>query len=695
MTEAYSLLKAPAHQATTDDRWIDVTTAAQLIGKDVSNIRRKAAELLAGQGLARLNTWTTGRKPFWEINSAADPKLTPGAVIQVGPPVEQMKKYPAELIAQANVRKAILDRWEKALAAGVIMGITRDAATDAFIRLLAKEGTILKRRRLYDWNADFKAEGLVGLMDGRARHIVEEKMATASKGGDPFLESVKDYWLCQQKPGIAVCHKMALLEAHRNGWTPCSYRSAARFIEQFAKDNAAIVAQMRGGDEFFKNEVARHIERDYSTLRSNEFWNADHHQFDVIVRVGTRLNSKTGEFEPIYARPWLTAWQDYRSRKIVGWIIRANAPDTTAILEALRFACRSHGVPESVYTDNGKDYDAKALTGETKDERRKRRKLRIEHDQVKLGGVYAALQIEHHRTWKYHGQSKPIERFFGTVEGQFGKTFDTYCGNNPQNRPEQLDDMLARGRAPSLEEFIRQFATWIEVGYNQSNHTGDAMDCKPSEAWEANLQTKRTAEDELLELLMQPRIGPLHVGQNGVVYKGIWYGQYDLASFYGQKVFITFEAGINRVNVWSEDGRFLCIAKANLRIAANATPEQLKEVIAEQRRENKVLREAARIRPRIHRDRTDRLNEAAALAAQRQAAVMQPDPTPPSIAPIRSDLEDQLPAIRQGFALPLKKAVGDDTPIPNNFTYSSKQSTEDHDSPRTGFIYHAPTGGQS
>ena len=692
MTEAFKISKASLPHVSSDGQWIDISAAAQLIGNDVGHLRRKAAEFLAGQGLARLNTWTAGRKPFWEINSQADPKLTPGAVVQVGPSAEQMKQYPSDLIAAASAKKAILDRWKAACSAGVVMGMTNDDATDAFIVLLAKEGTNIKRRRLYDWLADFKAEGLLGLMDGRSRRIVEEKMAVAG-GGDPFLEEVKEYWLCETKPGIAACHKQALLEAHRRGWTPCSYRSAARFIEQFVKDNPAVVALRRGGPEVFKNEVARHITRDYSVLRSNEIWNADHHQFDVMVRVGQRLDAKTGALEPIHARPWLTAWQDYRSRKIVGYIIRTSSPDTNAILEALRMACRSHGVPESVYTDNGKDFDSKALTGETKDERRKRRKQKIADDEIRLGGVYASLEIKHHRVWKFHGQSKPIERFFGTVAGQFCKTFDTYCGRNAQEKPEQLADKLANGRAPSFEEFVQQFAAWLDNGYHQSIHTGDAMNCTPAQAWEANLQTKRTAEDDLLELLMQPRIGPLNVGQNGLVHKGIWYGQYDLAGFFGQKVFITFEGGIKRVNVWSEDGRFLCVARANLRMAANAAQEHLAEAIKEQKHENKIIREAARLKPRMHMDRTDRLNEAAALAAQKQAAAgSQSDPTPPSIAPIRSDLEDQLPAIRQGFEYQPKKAVGDDMPHPGGFAYSSSQSQEDQDSPRTGFLYRTTRG---
>jgi putative transposase len=676
---------APAAQVT----WLDLDAAARLSGKSEGHLRRLCGDRWHGEGKARL-LQEPGIKPRWQIRSDADASFTPGASpTTVGPSID-LRNYPDAAVKVAMQRKAILNRWQQAITGGIALGIDRDHATAGFLALLAREaqktgGETISRATLYNWQAAFKSEGLIGLMDGRARRTIEAKQVT---GEDPFLEEVKSLWLTQQEPGVAVCHKMAMIRASKMGWRVHSYRSAHRYIENFANAHPEIVIQMRGGSEEFNNQFARHIERDYSPLQSNEIWNADHHQFDVLVVTGYKTDSSTGEHKPVFGRPWLTAWQDLRSRKIVGHVVRAADPNTSAILEALRLGCMSHGVPFKSYTDNGKDFDSYAFTGETKAQRRKRRRVHVEHDQGRLTGIYAALNIEHIHAWPYHGQSKPIERFFRTVEERFGKTFDTYCGNNPQNKPEQLPSMLARDKAPTLEEFSEKFATWLEVDYHQRVHTGDAMDCTPSHAWEANLRTKRTAQPEILELLLQRRYGPLSVGQCGITHKSIWYGQYELANWFGQQVFITFEGkGVSKVNVWSEDGRFLCVAKANLRVSANATSEILDGVIAEQRRENKVYREAARLRPRLHMDRTDRLNEAAALAAQAQAAPPI-DMPPASISLIRSDIEGQLPAIREKQEMPLKKAVGDDTPAPR-FQYSSRSQEDDSDAgTAAGFIYH-------
>jgi transposase InsO family protein len=81
-------------------------------------------------------------------------------------------------------------------------------------------------------------------------------------------------------------------------------------------------------------------------------WNADHHQFDVMVSHEGRT-----------CRPWLTAFQDVRSRKILGWHISADGGNTDTILSAMVLAMDAAGVPEETYFDWGKDFASKAVGG--------------------------------------------------------------------------------------------------------------------------------------------------------------------------------------------------------------------------------------------------------------------------------------------------------------------------------------------
>src|SRR5690606_923495 len=161
-------------------------------------------------------------------------------------------------------------------------------------------------------------------------------------------------------------------------------------------------------------------------------------------------------------------FMDMASRKIVGWTIRAADPDTEAILAALVDGFRTHGVPESVYTDNGLDFDAQAITGQTKAQRRQAnaKVKRVEFDQQRIGGVYAALGIRHIRATPYRPQAKPVERFFRTYEERAGRLWPTYCGSTPQDRPEGLQQRLDAGKAPTLEAFIEHFKGWLEADYH-------------------------------------------------------------------------------------------------------------------------------------------------------------------------------------------------------------------------------------
>ncbi|HWA81123.1 MAG TPA: Mu transposase C-terminal domain-containing protein, partial [Acetobacteraceae bacterium] len=328
----------------------------------------------------------------------------------------------------------------------------------------------------------------------------------------------------------------------------------------------------------------------------------------------------------------------------------------------------SHGIPRVAYTDNGKDFDARALTGVTKRQRREikkarslwqKRHVRIYHDQQKLGGIYASLRIEHLHAWPYHGQSKPIERFFGTLEDRFGRLFETYCGASTDQKPEDLADAIDRGLGPTLDEFVEKFAAWLESDYHQRIHTGDSMDCTPDQAFAVNLQTRRTVPDDLLKVLVQPRVGPMKVGQNGIRHGCISYGAGELNHLLGQDVFIrTDPRDIGRVSVWTADDKPIATVSANRSLPFLADKQLLDAAIADKHRRTKALKGAAEARLRLHEDVSDTMLRIAQAKAQKPRLPAGTDDPPPTISPVRTDLEAALPFIRSQQERPLKKAVG-------------------------------------
>src|SRR5207249_4565273 len=136
-------------------------------------------------------------------------------------------------------------------------------------------------------------------------------------------------------------------------------------------------------------------ERDYTGLHSNQIWCGDHHPCDCIVTHQGKL-----------VRRWLTAWQDMRSRKIVGAVIYAHDPNSTTVLAAFRVGALAYGVPDRVYIDNGKDYDCYALQGMTKAERNSLPMLKSEvkfaWEQAAKVGIFGGMRITVDHAPPYH-----------------------------------------------------------------------------------------------------------------------------------------------------------------------------------------------------------------------------------------------------------------------------------------------------
>lgn len=590
-------------------------------------ITQRCVEEWQAIGVARLQTPEGGGKAAWHVREDADPMLA-----RVLFP-EQMKSSLCELPegkrAKLLQRREILAGWYKACAVAQAAGTPERVATARYVELLEHDkGICVGRSTILDWHKAFRMDGLAGLEDKRG--------ARAPSGPSPFLEEVKRFYLNLTQIRKKRCWEMAKQKARENGWGIKQYRTACRYLDTLP---AAVVAKHRMGEDAYVAHSEPSIERDYSTLRSNEQWVGDHHQFDVTVNDGGKI-----------VRPWLTAWMDMRSRKVLGWCIYGHDPNQNSILSAFRGGCIEHGVPDSVYIDNGKDYDSYAFHGRTKQQRRRRR---IDLDTEHTRGILNHLDCKAHFCWKYHGQSKPIERFFNTLEDQFGRAWPTYCGNSPENRPENHAARVERGACPKLADFIGSFGAWLASGYHASVHRGDAMDGRsPDETYAAswNGAAKRTAAEDMMKLLLMKQSRPVRVTKNGVQWNRLRYGQYESALFgwAGKDVYLRVdERDVSSVLVFSPADQFICVAPSNARIPANASEQVLRDAIRQKKQNRQLVKDYYTAGPRIHEDVPDLMIRGMAEEnARREKDTPPPDSGPGSIQPIRTPLTDQMPALR-------------------------------------------------
>lgn len=657
--------------------WIDAATAAKRMNASDRWVTQLCMQRWSSQGLAKYVRPESGGKARWLIREDADPMLGRIKFPQHMPALDTRFMTDAQR-QEFYQRQAIYHGWEERCRQGIRNGERIETATAAYLQALKREQAIdLGAVTLYRWRKAYRREGDAGLLDRRWK-----RENNSIPKDDPFLaEAARLYlgrdYLAENQVSAMTCWEMARNKANQMGWRVWSYRSTVQYLRE--KTNPAERVMRRFGEKAFEDRIETYWERDYTDLAANELANADHHVFDVWVRVGYETDRITGEVKPIHKRPWLTAFQDCRSRKITGWIIRADDPNTDAILLALREAIRANGIPDYCMVDNGKDFDSYALHGRTKKERRQRK--HVNHDMLRIGGAFNDLKIKAYNVEEYHGASKPIERFFGTMEGKFGKRWPTYCGNKPANRPEGLEERVEKGMAPSLEEFVAAFKEWVELGYNQIPHTGDGVDGKtPDRVFAETLVTKRTATDQELDILLMRHNKPVKVGRNGVTWNGVWYGQFtpELDPLLGQKVLLRVDpSDVTRVWVFGLDGRFICIAPANLRMPARAPAALLKAAMATKRHDRKMILGAREANMRWHEDLPDRMSRILREQHAAQAKANEPDPVPPpNMKPLQTSFHDQLNQIQNANEQVMRKAVGDGTPDGPRFLYQSENQQD-------------------
>ena len=638
--------------------WITLPEASRRSGWDDGYLRRRCGDekrcrsgTWQARGLARLEAPPEGGRPRWLVHESAHEKLAPvKAVEQLSTAFDLRTLTAAQQAALLHRERCVLE-LERARGESVRDGNGLEAAIAATAARLDVSARTLRR-----WLKDYRTAGRACLVDGRWKTAGGRNSATPE---DPFLQEVQRQYLDQRHVSHRLAYDLAVREAQANGagWAVCSYVTAWRFLKRIPRRTAALY---RGGQEAFAAAAPCHS-RDYATIDCNDVWVGDHHRLDVFCRL------PDGKF----TRPWLTAWMDMRSRKVVGWRVYAHDPNADVILATFKAGVESSGAPWRVLIDNGKDFDAFVLQGLTKQQRQQRDPAK----RVRDGGAFGRLGVTVMHAQPYRPQSKSIERFFGTVAGRFSPLFETYCGRDPADKPENLPEQLARGKAPAVEEVAAAFADWLDGEYHHKPHAGDGMDGRtPAEAFAAELRQKRVLPAELLEELTLERTRPLIVGRNGVRWQHVTYGRNEPRLIEREgKADRRVTLGIDHSNLATvrvydaADGKFLCVAAANEKLPVLARDRQaVRDVVAQGRRDQKAAKAYHRARPRLAMSLTDRLHEAA--RQRRQAEAASPPDADPTLLPVQSPLADQLPLIRAALdAGALRPAVGAETPPAPSF----------------------------
>lgn len=420
----------------------------------------------------------------------------------------------------------------------------------------------------------WREQGEAALIDRRGKHKNHKKAIP-----DEVFAVFTSFYLDESQKSVRKCMELTesyLEHEHKEGLLPLA--SPQTFTREILRSiPPAALVLCREGMKACTDKMLPYIHRTYDDLSSNDVWVCDNHTFDVFIN--------DGEHEkPI--RVYLTAFQDVRSRKFVGWYVTLN-PSSTATLTALRRAIGSYGIPKRILSDNGREFLTFDIGG--RGFRKSRRLTKEEHE---IPTILQNLGIEFTTAMVKNARAKIIERAFLDVKNGFSKMFEGYTGGTIAERPERLKKTgKDADNFTLLPEFITYVDKYIEGIFNKHKHYGIGMDGRtPDQVYAECLMERTVATKEQLHLMMLRNTRMQKVTRDGVYItlcgQKVPFNSSELNFYHiNRKVYVRYDPDdLQEVRVYDEQDRFLCTAQQTEALGYFADKEELAEKIRENRK---------------------------------------------------------------------------------------------------------------
>ncbi len=522
------------------------------------------------------------------IRLAALPEAVQSAYLRQHNIIEEPERPVASTYdrADADARAAANERYRtlKEYEAYIATPGKRTELTRAFLRdwNAAHPDAQLSQSTLYNWQAKHRADGLSGLLPQYGKRKGERSIDA------PAWEFFQVQYLQQSRPSVGDCYILLARKAKIEGWTIPSRATIARMVKEDIPE--AVRTLRRFGDKKYMDDIQTFTRRDPESIRAGEVFVGDHHILDVFINVGTIE-------KPKWARPWMTAWLDMRSRKFVGWTVNLS-PCTDEIIAAFANAALDPaiGLPRHIYIDNGRDYCSAKFAG-----RGHRGNPLTEEDKEALiaegkmaRSLMDRLDIKTHWAIVENARAKVIERAFKEVVERFSKAFPLYCGRNQDERPDVLEERMKNPKkyAMNLAEFRAIFDDWIRTVFNKtvSQGAGRTGEC-PDETYMRTRLPVRTADADVMRLYFMRSTNPFRIGRNGVTFRKTEYYHPDMALLKGKRVYIRYrDEDPEHIWLYDTDDRYLGEAERISALPAiAASAEELDAEQARKARERKAV----------------------------------------------------------------------------------------------------------
>jgi putative transposase len=349
-------------------------------------------------------------------------------------------------------------------------------------------------------------------------------------------------------PNISECVRQVHARCEAVGIFAPSYATVDRFQKKFFQECFNEWVYFREGKKAWNDKAAISVLRDWSLVEVG----------DIVVADGHVLNFET--IHPATGKPkrmTLLLFYDGRSNMPLGWEIMPTE-NVACISAAFRRTCLFLGkIPLLVYIDNGRAFRAKFFKGCP------------DLNQAGIFGLYEALGCHVTHAWAYHGQSKPIERFFSTMH-DMEVMVPSFVGTCIADKPARLhrgeDKHRALyekmgGRPLTLEETHRLVAKWFDEYSKRASRAVHLDGRTPREVFREGKGPGLTEEQlrTMDVLMMSSEIKS--ITKDGISLNGRLYWAQALQSR-RHKLIVRYDeiSTPHSVLCYAPDGRFICEA---------------------------------------------------------------------------------------------------------------------------------------
>ncbi|SEO97693.1 Mu transposase C-terminal domain-containing protein [Propionispora vibrioides] len=472
--------------------------------------------------------------------------------------VSAYDQAPAWAREKAHRNHAILDAFESYL----LRPGKKTELTEQFVREWNQEhlDETVSKTTLYRWKKGYQKDGLSALLpqygqNSGKRFAISDELLTE------FIRLLK------KNLKIAECHRILELIAKKNGETCPSDATLRRIAKELP---TAVLVAIQEGKKAFYNKCQTFTRRDPESVRAGQVFVGDHRKFDFFI-LGPRGT---------WVRPWVTAWMDMRSGKLVSWTVTFS-PNTDTIMASFAEAALDPaiGLPREVYLDNGRDYCNERFAGRGFRER----KAALEADKQRVVPMMERLGIITHFAIPENARAKTIERVaFLNMSNWFCPHMDTYCGRNTAHRPERLADKLKGDKNKAkynitLEQLAEIFGGYVRYIYNKrpsERGRGREGECPDETFIRTRLPVRQTTE-AVMQHFLQKQTGRYRVGRNGITFRGREYYSPEMTLHKKKDLLISCRQNdVSTIYVYDLDERPLFTATLMpLRDALHESPE--------------------------------------------------------------------------------------------------------------------------